>query len=139
MPATTRHFLHFRSELFLYFQEDDQIDQWFVGGDCAGWLYARLLPLPHLEHSCGPVMEDWGWYLQVQVADPGVDVALLVYPSLQREHCWVVGLDAKRRLFRRQPETEIQQALDRVADGLEQIIAADERLEFLSWHEEFPG
>lgn len=139
MPENARSFLLFRTELFLYSQEEDQIDQWFVGGDCAGWLYARLLPMPQLEHACGPVMEDWGWYLQVQVTGPLVSVALLVYPSFERENCWVVGLDAQQGWFRRKPATEIQQALNRVADGLEQIIAADDRLEFLSWYEEFPG
>jgi hypothetical protein len=35
----------FRTELFLWHQEDRDIDRWFVGGDCAGWFFARLLPV----------------------------------------------------------------------------------------------
>ena len=139
MPENARSFLLFRSELFLYDLEDDQVDQVFAGGDCAAWLYVRLIRLPGIGHLVEPLMEDWGWYMRVQVAAPAVQVALQVYASTEQGNCWVIGFDAQRRWFRRQPEAEIRSAVETVADGLEQIIAADDRLEFLSWHAEFPG
>lgn len=37
LSQSNQKFLIFRTDLFLYDQEDDQLDAWFVGSDCAGW------------------------------------------------------------------------------------------------------
>ncbi|MEQ9586510.1 MAG: hypothetical protein RJS97_00820 [Parvibaculaceae bacterium] len=138
MATTERNYLLFRSELFLHRQPDDQLDQWFVGGDCAGWLYARLLPLPNIAPATEPLMEDWGWYASVRTIDTGTSIALLVYAWDYLDHCWLIGLDPKRRLIWRQSDTVIRSALDCVADGIDGIMAEDDRFESFGWHDENP-
>jgi hypothetical protein len=69
---------------------DDQIDAWFVGGDCAGWIYARLLPLPNIVGETEPLMEDWGWYASIKTCDTDTSIALLVYPWDYLDHCWMI-------------------------------------------------
>ena len=65
-----RNFVLFRSELFAHDQADDQIGLWFVGGDCAGWIYARLLHLPNIVRNTEPLMEDWGGTQALRLATP---------------------------------------------------------------------
>jgi hypothetical protein len=77
-----RNYLLFRNALFLGFQSEEDIGRWFVGGDCLGWIYARLLPRPDLRDVCCPVMEDWGWYASVATRDIKVEVELLLYSYL---------------------------------------------------------
>ena len=75
---TNRNFLLFRNALFLSYQSDEDNGRWFVGGDCLGWIYARLLPRPDLRDVCCPVMEDWGWYASVETRYTKVRVELLL-------------------------------------------------------------
>jgi len=138
MAAGTARFLIFRSELFLHRQEDDQIGRWFVGADCGGWLYARLLPLPNIARDVDPLMEDWGWYAGVRVIDSGTRVSIMIYAWDYFDHCWLIGLNAKRRLIRRQSDATLRGALNCVATGIDQIIAADYRFESFGWRDENP-
>ncbi|QDS98089.1 hypothetical protein HG15A2_13610 [Adhaeretor mobilis] len=138
MGIPERDWLIFKSGLFLYHQPDDQIDQWFVGGDCAGWLYARLLPQPNIRAGTSPVMEDWGWYSALRTFDLNVRVALLTYPWPEQEHCWAIGLEPKRKFFLRSSNSKFQQAVTCIADGLDAIVEADERFEHLGWFAQDP-
>jgi hypothetical protein len=138
LSAPARNFLLFRSDLFLHRQEDDQIDQWFVGGDCAGWIYARLLPHRNITRETEPLMEDWGWYARVRTQDSETSIALLFYPWDHLDHCWLIGLDAKRKLMRRQSPEVIRAALDCVADAIDGVIAGDTRFESFGWRESNP-
>lgn len=133
-----RNFILFRSKLFLHEQADDQIDHWFVGGDCAGWIYARLLPLPNLTRETEPLMEDWGWYASVKTLDTDTSIALLIYAWNFLDHCWMVGLDPKRRFLKQQPKNIIRAAVDCVADGIDDIIGSDDRFESFGWYERNP-
>ena len=83
-------------------------------------------------------MEDWGWYASVTTIDTNVSIALLFYTWDYLDHCWMIGLDPKRRWFRKQPEQTIRAALDCVADGIDGIIESDDRFESFGWHEENP-
>ncbi len=136
MAENDRNFIIFHTDLFLWKQADDQIDQWFVGGDCAGWLYARLLPLNDVRDDLGPCMEDWGgWYSSLRIGEPEVRVALLTYAWFETTNHWLIHLDPIRKLFRRQSDATVRQAVDYVADGIDQIIAADDRFTSLGWQE----
>jgi hypothetical protein len=121
--------------LFLHDQPDDQIDQWFLGGDCAGWIYARLLPLPNILGETDPVMEDWGWYASVKTRDTETSIALLIYPWHYGDHCWMIGLNARKRWLGRQSPKTIRAAIDCAADGIDGIIASDVRFESFGWRE----
>ncbi len=138
LANTTRNFLLFRSELFLYHQEDDQIGQWFVGGDCTGWLYARLLPFPNITHETDPTMEDWGWYASIRTIDSATSIALLIYPWTYLDYCWLVAIKPRRKLLRLQSDTVVRNAVDYVADVIDDIMAGDERFESFGWREENP-
>jgi len=133
-----RNFVLFRSDLFLYDQADEHIDCWFVGGDCAGWIYARLLPQPNIIRETEPVMQDWGWYASVKTNDPDTSIALLVYAWPFLEHCWMIALEPKRRLFQHQPSTMLRAALDSVADAIDGIVDPDDRFESFGWYEQNP-
>ncbi len=139
-PLTTpiRNFLLFRSDLFLYDQDDDQIDQWFVGGDCAGWIYARLLPEPNIVRETDPLMEDWGWYASVKTRDPDVSIALLLYPWPYLDRSWLIGLEPRRQFLRRQSSVQIRDGIDCVADGIDKILTGDQRFESFGWREQNP-
>src|SRR5689334_20929162 len=50
MTPAERNFIMFKTDLFVFEQRDEDIDQWFVGGDCAGWFYARLLPVDRIKY-----------------------------------------------------------------------------------------
>ena len=72
----------------------------FVGADCAGGLYARLLPLPTLCVMLDPLMEDWGWYAGVRVIDSANwCVAIMIYPWDYLDDCWLIGLRPSGGLF----------------------------------------
>ena len=83
-------------------------------------------------------MEDWGWYASVRTRDLDISIALLIYPWDYLDHCWLIGLDAKRRLFRRHSDATIRAALDCVADGIDGIIVADDRFESYGWRDQNP-
>src|SRR5690606_13545419 len=102
VPASmtpAREFVLFQTELFSFEQPDDQVSHWWIGGDCAGWFYARLLPTPEVNRYCDLVMEDWGWTFGVLVDGVQVWVKLWEYFPIQK--CWLIGLESKRRLFQR--------------------------------------
>jgi len=122
----------------LHKQADDQIDRWFVGGDCVGWIYARLLPLENIVRETEPLMEDWGWYASVKTRDTDTTVGLLVYAWDYLDHCWLIGLEPQTRLLKRQTEVTIRDAVDCVADGIDGIIGFDDRFESFGWHEQNP-
>src|SRR5262249_19778736 len=94
-----RNFVLFKTDLFVFHQRDQDIDRWFVGGDCAGWFYARLLPVDRVRPFREPVMEDWGWTFGVSIDD--VRVWINVWAFYEIENCWLFGIDAKKRLFSR--------------------------------------
>ena len=65
-------------------------------------------------------------------------IALLVYAWDYVDHCWLIGLEAQRRFFRRQSDKTIRAALDCVADGIDGIIGSDDRFESFGWREQNP-
>jgi hypothetical protein len=48
VASVARNFVLFQTDLFVYRQRDEDIDKWFVGGDCAGWFYVWLLLTGHI-------------------------------------------------------------------------------------------
>ena len=81
-------FVAFQTDLFFTDIPDDQLDHWFVGGDCAGWFYARLLPDIHITDHYGPVMEDWGWTMAVKVDD--ILVWINTWQHLDKDQSWIL-------------------------------------------------
>ena len=93
MVPIARNFVLFKTDLFVFRQRDEDIDKWFVGGDCAGWFYVRLLLVDRIRRECEPVMEDWGWTFAVSVDD--VAVSVNVWAFFEIENCWLFGLESK--------------------------------------------
>lgn len=83
-------------------------------------------------------MEDWGWYASVKTKDSETSIALLIYAWPFLEHCWLIGLDPKRRLFQRQPDSTLAAAVNCVADAIDGMIGSDDRFESFGWREQNP-
>src|ERR1043165_4316749 len=120
MTSTARNYVMFKTDLFVFEQRKENIDQWFVGSDCAGWFYARLLPFDYIKHSCEPVMEDWGWIFSVSINNVEVWVSVSAYYGIQ--NCWIFGIEPKKRFFRSPSPQALAEAKDVVCNALESII-----------------
>ncbi len=136
MASVARNFVLFKTDLFLFHQRNEDIDRWFVGGDCAGWFYARLLPVDRIQGSCEPVMEDWGWTFAVSVDDVKIWVNAWAFHGM--EHCWLLGLEAEKRVFRRKNSEALVRAKDVVSNALENIITGEPRIAKHEWFTESP-
>lgn len=131
-----RNFVLFETDLFVFQQRDEDIDQWFVGGDCAGWFYVRLLLMEHIRPCNEPVMEDWGWVFAVTVDD--VEVSVNVRAFYELENCWLFGLESKGGWLRGASSEKRNAAKDVVANALEAILAADTRIVKRAWFDDDP-
>jgi hypothetical protein len=137
MISVARNFVLFRTYLFVFRQRDEDTDKWFVGGDCAGWFYVRLLLTDRIQRECEPVMEDWGgWTFAVSVK--GVRVWTNVWAFHAIENCWLFGVEPKNRLIRRHSSNTMTGAQAVVCDALEKIIATEVRILKHGWFAENP-
>jgi hypothetical protein len=134
--AATGNYVLFRTELFLDEQREEDIDQWLLGGDCAGWFYVRLLSIGSIRRSLEPVMEDWGWIFDVKVDQ--VEVRVLVWCYFPIKNCWLFSVQAPKGLLRRQPQEARERAEQQIKDAVERIMAADPRFVKHQWFAESP-
>jgi hypothetical protein len=128
-----RNWLLFATDLFLDHQSDDDLNRWLLGGDCLGWIYARLLADQQLTVECCPFMEDWGWYASVRHQDSKTSVCILLYSYIDKH--WLLGLKprhtfswSKRRANPVDPKTYVAFAIDG--------IIADTRFRSFGWRED---
>lgn len=117
-------YLVFQSNLFFADQPDEQIDQWRLGGDCAGWLYAHLLPHEEIGYDCDPGMEDWGWYLAVEVVFVRVEMNLYHMQDHETGDYWVLVVSPKNKLFNKHSAASIEHAVDVVHQQLTQVVSS---------------
>jgi hypothetical protein len=137
MAAEARNYLIFETDLFLYRQPDETIDQWFVGGDCAVWVYMRILGVDGIERFMEPLMEDWGWQFAVVVDD--IDVTVSVWGWFEIENCWLFGFETrKRRLFQRISTEQRRRAQDIVCSAVEAVLTSDTRFTKYAWYSKNP-
>jgi hypothetical protein len=134
--SAARDFVLFKTDFYVFHQHDEDIDQWFVGGDCAGWFYVRLLLVDQIRPDCDPVMEDWGWTFAVSV--DGLRVRVSVWAFFEIENCWLFGLEAKGGWFRPRSRKRRIAAKEAVARALESIMEADSRMAKRSWFADNP-
>jgi hypothetical protein len=162
VTPVAQSFVLFKTDLFVYHQPDEDLDRWFVGGDCAGWFYARLLPVHRVQPHQEPVMEDWhGWTFSVAVGYVRplrtVEVVLR-HPLFQAiagdvrvprkvsvnvwafsiENCWLLGIDPGKRLFGRDSSETLLESKQVVCGALENIISAEPRIVKHEWFAENP-
>lgn len=131
-----RNYLLFKTELFLLEQPDRDIDQWQLGADCAGWFYARLLPVNGIRPDLCPVMEDWGWTFTV-FADE-VRVCLKLWRYFPVDACWILGIDPKRQFLRSMSTESLERAKTLVCDAIENLLTSDQRFVKHQWYAENP-
>src|SRR5215208_4303479 len=93
-----RNLVAFSTGLFLDEQAGDEIDQWFLGEDCARWLHSKLLAVEGMAPGVEPLEEDWGgWTFGIR-AD-GVWFWINIWPGLQERQTWIIGIEPKPGLF----------------------------------------
>jgi hypothetical protein len=131
-----QNFVLFKTDLFVYRQRDEDIDDWFVGGDCAGWFFARLLLVQSIRHGCDPVMEDWGWTFAVFAN--GIKVWANLWAFQDIENCWLFGFEAKRGWLHRRSSDKLAAAKQVVATGIDDIMRNDARFLKHTWFAESP-
>lgn len=131
----SRNFLLIKTDLFVFGQDERDIDQWLVGADCAGWFYARLLPINPILRKLEPIMEDWGWTFAVSVGDVEVDVNLWAYSI---ENCWLFGVKARNRVLRRKSADAMERAQSTVSGAMDRIAASDARIQRHKWFSDNP-
>lgn len=129
---TNRNYLLFRSGLFLGYQSDEDIGRWFLGGDCLGWIYSRLLPGPDFKVDCCPLMEDWGWYAAIATRDTKVRVELSLYAYIAGY--WILGISATTPGLWKKPLAVRNEAHERVANAIDAITREDDYFESYGWH-----
>jgi hypothetical protein len=127
-----RRFFQFSSTLFIIDQPDDQIDWWFPGADCAGWFYARLLPLPGVKYGAAPFMEDWGWQFEIKV--DGTTLVVNVRAADQ----WFFEVELPKPGWFAKPAAGGVQARERLCDAIEAIARQDDRFTVGGWHPDMP-
>ena len=135
MMPELRNFVLFQTDLFVYHQRDVDIDRWFVGGDCAGWFYMRLLLMDRIQPDREPVMEDWGWTFAVSAREIRVRVNVWSYSI---DNCWIFGLETKPTLMQRISSKLTLQAKGIVANAIERIITTEPRINKHVWSSENP-
>lgn len=126
-----------QTELFFTDIPDEQLGSWFLGGDCAGWFYARLLPLKGIRQHLCPTMEDWGWIMGMEVN--GVVVQICVWEYLDQEKLWVLGIGARKKFFKKADPSLLKSAEEIVVDGLSAILQSDERFLNFKWFDKDPN
>lgn len=136
MSSVVRNFVLFQTDLFVSRQRDEDIDAWFVGGDCACWFYVRLLLSGRIHQESDPVMEDWGWTFAVSV--DGIKVRVNVWAFYEIENCWLFGLESKGGWFSQSSSEKQIAAKEVIANALETIMADDERIVKRAWFAENP-
>jgi hypothetical protein len=134
--AMARNFVLLKTDLFLCHQPDEGIDQWQVGADCAGWFYARLLPVQGIKPSQAPMMEDWGWTFTVEVDE--IQMNVNVWAFLVVENAWLFGIEAQRRLFGNPGRDDVRQRQELLANAMDAIMEADPRFQKRMWYEANP-
>ncbi|MCC5850566.1 MAG: hypothetical protein JJU29_20965 [Verrucomicrobia bacterium] len=129
-------YLTFETDLFFSDIPDDQLDQWFVGADCAGWFYARLLPFPGIRPRLDPTMEDWGWIMAVETH--GIVVEICVWEYLDQRMHWLLGVAGKKKFLKKTDPDLIRAAEQSVEVSLNTVIEADSRFSKVKWHDDNP-
>tara|TARA_R110002167_G_scaffold22416_1_gene80464 strand:- start:283 stop:717 length:435 start_codon:yes stop_codon:yes gene_type:complete len=129
-------FVSFHTKLFFTDIPDEQLDSWFIGGDCSGWFYARLIPYNQMEPDLEPTMEDWGWIMTVKTN--GIAVDIYVWEYLERHNSWVFGIAAKNKWLRKIPAEQLDTSEDTVARAIGAILEADNRFTQIEWSSENP-
>jgi hypothetical protein len=130
VASLARNFVLFETDLFVFRQGDDDIDNWSVGGDCAGWIFVRLLLADGIAKDCCPIMEDWGWTFAVSVDTVRICVNVWAFSE---ENCWLLGLEPENGWLWRRSSEKLVAAKEVVASALETIMAADKRFVKYGW------
>ena len=128
-----RNFLLFKTDLFLHQQEDEDLNNCRLGGDCAGWFYVRLLLGNHIKPYFSPGMEDWGWQISVVVNSFRIDINVWDYCI---DHCWIFGVEMQKSFWANSDAA--WQARSYLCDRLEKIVADDLRFTKYQWFEANP-
>lgn len=118
----------FRTNLFFTDQPDDQLDQWFLGGDCAAWFFMRLMAEEELEYCCCPTMEDWGWTMAVKCFE--IQVWFMIY---REEDVWAFIVETRKGFLQRKFYEHQATALEKTMRTIESIARSDNRFNDIGW------
>jgi hypothetical protein len=132
-----RNFVVFTTELFLDEQADEELDQRFLGEDCARWLRSKLLEVEAMAPSRQPIEEDWGgWSFGIQ-AD-GVRFSINIWPGLEERQTWIVGIEPSPGLFGAFTKKRRNRAKARLCDAIESALSSTTQIRDHRWLDKHP-
>jgi hypothetical protein len=132
-----RNFVSFRTGLFLDEQADDELNQWFLGEDCAKWLHSKLLAVEGMVPGVEPLEEDWGgWTFAVRAH--GVWFWINIWPGLQERQTWTIGIEPRPGLFGAFTKTRTRLAKAKMCDAIDSALASSPEITGRQWLEKHP-
>jgi hypothetical protein len=131
------NFFTFRTGMFRSDQPDDELDRWFLGEDCAKWLYTQLLAVQGVSPSVAPLEEDWGgWTFRIRVLTDRFWIN--VWYGLETPDAWTVDIEptfSPWRVFRKKAAGR---ARARLLDAVNSVLASASEVSHVQWHETHP-
>jgi hypothetical protein len=128
------NFVVFKTELFRSDQPDDEIDQWFLGEDCAQWLHRNLLSVPGVTPGVLPLEVDWGgWTFGIRADE--VWFWINIWGGLEERGSWIVGIEPRPGVFGMFRKQRVRLANSKVSDAIDLILASDSEVTNRQWHE----
>jgi hypothetical protein len=93
-----RNFSAFSTGMFRDKQPDDELDQWFLGEDCARWLHPKLIAVEGIEPGAAPLEGDWGgWTFAIRVHH--IWFWIKIWCSFDERGTWIVGIEPRSDPF----------------------------------------
>jgi hypothetical protein len=132
-----RNFVVFTTEVFRDEQPDEELDQWFLGEDCARWLHQKLLAVPGVAHGAAPLEEDWhGWSFGLRAHE--VWFWINVWCSFNERKTWIVGIEPRPGLLGAFRKERTRQAKAMLSDAIDSVLASAHEVTSHHWHDKNP-
>ncbi len=133
-----RNFVEFSTGMFRDEQPDEELDQWFLGEDCARWLHLKLLGVKGVKPGIAPLEEDWGgWTFGIRVH--GVWFWINIWCGFEERGTWIVGIEPRPGLFGAFRTQRTARAKATLCDGIDTAITAAPEITGRQWLGKHPS
>jgi hypothetical protein len=132
-----RNFVVVSTGMFRDEQPDDELNQWFLGEDCANWPQQKLIAVVGIEPGAAPLQEDWGgWTFGIRVHR--VWFGIRIWCSFDERGTWIVGIEPRPGLFGvfRKQRTNLAKA--ELCGAIDSVFASAPEVTVWQWLEMHP-
>lgn len=136
--SVEQNFITFSTALFVDEQSDDELDQWFLGEDCAKWLHSKLLTVEGIIPGVEPLQEDWGgWTFGVQ--SHGVWFWINIWPGLRGRRAWTIGIEPRPGPFGMLTKKRTRLAKARLCEAIDSALRSSQEITDCQWFDKHPS